>query len=64
MAESKTIYCPKCGCRVAEWDVRSTINVIATCRKCRKRVIFHVDEGKIEVKNIPPRVTSSGMTFY
>lgn len=63
MAEPKTIYCPSCGRRVSQYDGRSTINVIARCKKCRKRVVYHVDTGETEVKPIPPRTTSSGMTF-
>lgn len=63
MAEAKTIYCPCCGRRVSHHDGRSTINVIARCKKCRKRVVYHVDTGETEIKPIPPRTTSSGMTF-
>lgn len=61
--EPKTIYCPRCGRKVATYDGRSTINVIARCKKCRKRVVYHVDTGETEIKPIPPRTTSSGMTF-
>ena len=64
MAEPKTIYCPKCGRKVATWDGRSTINVIAHCVNCVRRVVYHVDNGTTEIKDIPPRVSSSGMTFY
>lgn len=64
MAEPKTIYCPKCGRKVATWDGRSTINVIANCVNCVRRVVYHVDTGTTEIKDIPPRVSSSGMTFY
>lgn len=59
----KTIYCPNCGRRVATYDGRSTINVIAKCRKCQKRVVYYVDSGETVLKDIPPRNTSSGMTF-
>lgn len=61
--ESKTIYCPKCGRKVATYDGRSTINVIARCNKCRKRVIYHIDTEKTELKDLPHRNTASGMTF-
>ena len=63
MSDKITIYCPKCGRRVAAWDGRSSINVIANCKKCRKRVVFHVDTGRTEIKDIPLRVSSSGMSF-
>lgn len=64
MAELKEIFCPKCDSKVATWDGKSTINVIANCNKCRKRVVYHVDADKTEIKEIPPRNTASGMTFY
>lgn len=63
MAEPKTVYCPKCGQKVATWDGRSSINLVVTCRKCRKRVVYHVDTGKTEIKDIPPRECSSGTMF-
>lgn len=64
MVESRTIYCPQCGRKVATWDGKTTINVIANCKNCNKRVVFHVDTTKTEIKKIPQRNTSSGMTFY
>ena len=64
MLEPKTIYFPKCGRKVATWDGRSTINIVDNCKKCRKRVIYHVDTEKTEIKDMPPRETSSGTRFY
>ena len=64
MAEPKTIYCPRCGRRVGQWDGRSSINVITNCRKCQKRVVYNVDTGETEIKKIPPRQCSSGLRFY
>lgn len=63
MAE-KTIYCPKCGRKVATYDGKSTIDKIADCKKCHKRVIYRVTTGETELKDIPVRATSSGKTFY
>lgn len=63
MARRKTIYCPKCGERVGSYDGKSTINVILKCKKCNKQVIYCIDTREIKVKPIPPRTTSSGMTF-
>lgn len=60
----KDIFCPKCGTRVATYDGKSKTNIIAHCRKCNKRVIYHVDTEKVELKKIPPRNTISGLTFY
>lgn len=63
MAE-KTIYCPRCGRKVATYDGKSTIDKIADCKKCHKRVIYRVATGETELKDIPVRATSSGKTFY
>lgn len=63
MAE-KTIYCPRCGRKVATYDGKSTIDKIADCKKCHKRVIYRVATDKTELKDIPVRATSSGKTFY
>ena len=63
MTEPKTIYCPRCGRKVATWDGRSSMNISVNCKKCRKRVVSHVDTGTTELKKILQRTTSSGMTF-
>jgi hypothetical protein len=60
----KTIYCPGCGRKVTTYDGKTTMNVIAHCRACHKRVVYYVDTDKTVLKDIPPRVSSSGMTFY
>ena len=59
----KTILCPSCNHKVGTYDGRSTINFIARCRKCNKRVVYHVDTGEIELKPLPPRECGSGLTF-
>lgn len=59
----KIIYCPSCNRKVCTWDGRSTINIVSKCNKCKKRVVYHVDTGKTEIKPISPRNCSSGMTF-
>ena len=64
MAEPKTIYCPKCGRKVATWDGRSTINISVRCKKCDKLVVYDVKNEKTIIKEIPKRTTSSGMIFY
>ena len=64
MAEPKTIYCPKCGRKVATWDGRSINNVSAKCSKCRKLVVYDVESEEVKIKEIPPRTSSSGMRFY
>ena len=64
MAEPKTIYCPKCGRKVATWDSRSTNNISVTCKKCNKLVVYNIENEKTEIKEIPKRTTSSGMRFY
>ena len=64
MAETKTIYCPKCGRKVAIWDGRSTNKMSVKGKKCNKLVVYDVENEKVEIKNIPQRTTSSGMIFY
>lgn len=64
MAESKTIYCPRCGRKAAFYDGRTTINPIARCRKCNKLVIYNVAKGAVTMKAVPERNCSSGMRFY
>ena len=64
MAEPRTIYCPKCGRKVATWDGRSSINVATNCKLCKKRVVFYVDTMKTELKDIPIRAGSSGKVLY
>lgn len=57
------ILCPQCNSRVGTYDGRSTINHITRCNKCRKQIIYHIDTREIEIKDIPKRNCSSGMTF-
>lgn len=64
MVETKAIYCPRCGRKVAKRDKESKINISVNCRKCQKRIVYFVDTDKTEIKNIPPRNCSSGMRFY
>jgi hypothetical protein len=63
MATEKIIYCPNCKRRVAVYDGKSTINVVANCKKCKKKVVFHVDTLETEIKNISQRTSASGKTF-
>lgn len=64
MAALRIIYCPKCGRKVTKWDGKSSINPVAKCRNCNKLVAHNINTGITEMKNIPERTTSSGMTFY
>lgn len=61
--KKKKIYCQQCNSYVGTYDGKSTINYISRCRKCRKRVIYHVETGQTEIKEIPKRNCSSVMTF-
>jgi len=61
--QEKIIKCPICKERVAVYDGRTTSDIIARCGKCRKRIIYRIQTGRTEIKNIPPRATSSGMRF-
>lgn len=57
------IFCPQCNSRVGTWDGRSTTNYIARCSKCRKCVVYNIETEKTEIKDIPKRNCSSGVTF-
>lgn len=59
----RNIYCPKCNRRVASWDGKSTINIVAKCEKCKKLVVFRPDTMTTIQKDLPYRATSSGMTY-
>lgn len=59
----KTIYCPDCGRKVGMYDGRSQIDKRYLCKKCNKRIVYRVANGKVEVKNRADRTTSSGMVF-
>jgi hypothetical protein len=60
-----TLYCPRCGRRTGQWDGRSTVDIVlGTCKKCRKRIVYDLETGDINVKPLPARNCSSGMTFY
>lgn len=60
---AKKIYCPKCNRHVANWDGRTTIDIVCICKKCNKRVIYRIETGAVEIKERPPRSTSSGLNF-
>lgn len=57
------IYCPLCKRKVGTYDGKSMIPKIYKCNKCKKRVLFKPEEKSIEIKPIPQRNCSSGMTF-
>ena len=50
MAEPKTIYCPKCGRKVATWDGRSTNNISVKCKKCNKLIVYDVESEEVKIK--------------
>lgn len=59
----KTIYCPRCGRKVATWDMKSKINKIARCKKCNKKVVYDIEKHETRLENLPERQTSSGVVF-
>ena len=63
MADKKTIYCPKCNRKVATYDGKGQIDIITSCKKCDKMIIYRVKTGKTEIKKKPERNCSSGMVF-
>lgn len=63
MTNKTEVYCPQCHRRVGTYDGRSSINLVCKCKKCNKKVVYHIDTGETELKPLPRRTTSSGMTF-
>lgn len=63
MRKPQIVYCPKCKNRVARFYGKASVNIVARCSKCKKRIIYHVDTGETEMKELPPRTTSSGIEF-
>ena len=59
--KEKTILCPKCAGYVMKYDGKRTSDLYGRCKNCYKQVIYRTNTGKVEVRNIPPRSTSSGM---
>lgn len=47
-----------------QWDGKTTIHPIAKCRKCKKLVVYRIDSGETELKEIPERTQGSGLRFY
>ncbi len=60
----KTIYCPACGRKVAEYDGKSTIDIKVKCRKCNKLVVYDVASDETFQTKVPQRKTGSGLRFY
>lgn len=63
MNKAEKIYCPQCKRKVATYDGRSKTPVVTRCEHCEKRVVYDPITKKIELKKIPPRNTSSGVTY-
>ena len=40
------------------------MNISKVCKKCKKLITFHAETGFVTSKDIPQRVSSSGMRFY
>lgn len=59
-----SVFCPSCGRLALKVDDYATVNLSAKCRKCKKLVTYHPEDGSISTGNVPTRTTSSGMRFY
>lgn len=64
MTEPKTIYCPRCGRVACHYDGKQTINPIGKCKKCRKLIIYDIENDEISFRDVPIRGQSSGMRFF
>ena len=63
MSELK-IYCPRCGKQIFKsYDFIGSY-LERKCEKCKKLVTYDADTGRIVMRKIPERNTSSGMRFY
>lgn len=60
----KTIYCPKCGRKAMHYDGRSKINPVAKCKKCKKLVVYNIENDSAVLKDVPKRTQASGVRFY
>lgn len=62
--KSKSIYCPCCNRKVAEYDgIRST-KIEVRCKKCRILVVYRPENGTTRVEDVPGSTTASGKRFY
>lgn len=59
----KVIRCPKCLQHVGKYDGRSTLDYVCRCKTCKKQIIYHIETKKVEIKPLPQRNCSSGVTF-
>lgn len=60
---SKSIYCPKCGRKVMTYDERHHMNVSVKCTNCNKKVTYYPADDMVEINDLPPRASSSGVRF-
>lgn len=60
----KTIYCPTCNRKVAEYDGKSTTDIEVACNKCKKLVVFKPGCRVTKEKPLPSKTTASGCRFY
>ena len=59
-----TIYCITCGRKVGTHDGRGTITVGYKCKKCNKLIQYNPVTKKTKIKNMPERITASGIRFW
>ena len=57
------VYCPKCGRYVGTYDGKSSMNLIARCKHCKKQIVYDIKSKETSIRPLPTRTTSSGMTF-
>lgn len=69
MSDKKTkiktvdVLCPKCSKKIGSANIRVKGIQFYNCRTCNKRIWYHGDTGECEVKEMPQRQSSSGITF-
>lgn len=64
MGRTYALKCPMCGRYLGTYDGVSSIPFICDCRNCYKRIIYRHEQEEIAIKAIPPRNSSSSITFH
>lgn len=58
------VYCPGCGRMLFDRQNYTESFMQKKCNKCKKLITYNPEDGRVIMKDIPPRNTSSGCRFY
>lgn len=62
--KTKPIYCARCFRKVATYDGIASANIEVKCKKCKVLVVYKPNNGTVELKPLPKRISASGLRFY